>query len=185
MIKYKIFTGGFAMFKKGIVSTFVFAVVFLFFSNLSATPLLDYTETLSGTDYQYDFTLTNDDIATIDELYIEFNTVDPFVDFISATSPSEWDFFDGPGQDISPSNNYWVGWTANFGNELEVLQDLQGFSITTVTQISNFDFSWNWDRFNISVGSLASNNAPVPEPTTMLLFGTGLVGLFGARLRKK
>jgi len=32
---------------------------------------------------------------------------------------------------------------------------------------------------------LTADVAPVPEPATMLLFGTGLVGLVGSRLRKK
>ena len=31
----------------------------------------------------------------------------------------------------------------------------------------------------------AGGGDPVPEPATMLLFGTGLVGLVGSRLRKK
>lgn len=37
----------------------------------------------------------------------------------------------------------------------------------------------------ITAATVVSNVSPVPEPTTMLLFGTGLVGLVGSSIRKK
>ncbi len=45
-----------------------------------------------------------------------------------------------------------------------------------------------WHGFTVGVSGLAdagSGPNPIPEPSTMLLFGVGLAGLAGVRLRKK
>lgn len=43
----------------------------------------------------------------------------------------------------------------------------------------SFDYSY------VMGGSLAAASSPVPEPATMLLFGTGLLGLIGSRVRRR
>lgn len=68
---------------------------------------------------------------------------------------------------------------------------LSDYNFDTVTMNLT---SWDWyDIDNVVAGTITSlpgaNNgggaAPVPEPATMLLFGTGLAGLIGAKSRKK
>lgn len=45
--------------------------------------------------------------------------------------------------------------------------------------VDGYDIS---DSLNITVNS---GSAPVPEPATMILFGTGLAGFFGSQLKRK
>jgi len=52
--------------------------------------------------------------------------------------------------------------------------------------LGKFDsFSLTSTQFAFEVDNIAVGTTPVPEPATLLLFGTGLVGLVAARKRKK
>ena len=66
--------------------------------------------------------------------------------------------------------------TSSGTNVYANFMDLGEFDTFTLTSTS-----MAFEVDNIAVG----NSSPVPEPATMLLFGTGLVGVAGLRLRKK
>lgn len=98
------------------------------------------------------------------------------------------------GDFIPPSNNYQFGLDVesqgvtltSSGSYFYGFETDTPFTSLRVTQISSGNFEPFWDEFRYRTAAAPSApSAPVPEPVTMLLFGTGLVGLVGSSLRKK
>jgi len=71
----------------------------------------------------------------------------------------------------------------NYGDDMSFLTVTASMG-TTIDYVVIHDSGNYWVVDNMS-GDASGVNNPVPEPATMLLFGTGLAGLFGARLRRK
>ncbi len=161
-------------------------VVTLIFSAAEAWSLnLYYTEIQVGGNFDYEFTLENDLGTQIFELWLRLPI--PSTDLIPPfSSPPGWG--DGSGGDqpyygpVLPNTSF-VEWWAMLGSELENGLSLNGFDFVSSSQISDpIVFSVNGDWTIAGVASLPPSS--VPEPCSLLLLGSGLIGLAGYGRKK-
>ena len=74
------------------------------------------------------------------------------------------------------------------------IMDLTAYQNSTISLSFGLEADWSdwaygsvasFSNFDLTTSGGTGTQAPVPEPATMLLFGTGIAGLVGARRRKK
>lgn len=99
----------------------------------------------------------------------------PSVNLYSSNDGTNWSLFE----------HYFVP-ESNSNNNIYRTYEFTGLSVTAqyfrVSLYHSYDGPWT---FTDEIDFYQDSAAPVPEPTTMLLFGTGLAGLVGTKLRKK
>jgi hypothetical protein len=175
-----------------------FCLVALLASNVYAAPIVSFN--LSGTsgDWTLDFSVTNT-LGGSNNIYF-FGVLLPAFDITA--SPSGWSTYDSfntasVGGSNTNYNNLWYT-DPESGNRILDGQTLSGFGVhdssaTAPTSVPWFAFAYGgsysgtdhfWSDTNPGFEGVAGPST-VPLPPTVLLLGSGLLGLAGWRRLKK
>lgn len=166
----------------------VIAIAGFFAGSANAVPIADITyieSDLGGGSWKYDYVFANnsDTNNNLYDVLFAFENASALIAF-SAPTGLGWDSFSGLGDFTSLDPSF----------DIVPNGSLDGFSLTFnyragdlpfVATFTNPDFSYDPLSFS-GISANSNSTTPIPEPGTMVLFGSGLAGLIGyGRMRRK
>ncbi len=150
----------------------------------------DSSDLTMGYDYVFDvnWATGNYEVFSISSS----DTLERVKEDLNSPESDPWQFYAGSRTDILGSGSIAYG-AYSYAADKTFFGD-QHYTVTglDLSIILNDDNLQNWDgvftsHFTMGCGNdnlMGSGTAPVPEPATLLLFGTGLIGLAGTARKK-
>lgn len=106
----------------------------------------------------------------------------------TTNGPVVWGFFGTPFNDTTPNDIVFTAFTSGVGGTISGKWDApEGNNTTLSAQLGNILEGRSYINFHtvqFGGGEVRGAITPVPEPTTMLLLGTGLAGI-AAKVRRR
>lgn len=179
---------------KTICISIFMALVLSFFSNTAwattSAQALYLESDLGGGLWKYDYILYNTSDPGYD-IYDFTLYFDPAVTITNILLPSDWGFISNEAPPASGRYHNFIDWMSLLpgepiaGADIAPGTSLNGFSFTSDVRLASLSFDVYLTDPNppYDPNLYSGNTASVPEPSTILLLGSGLAGLVGLRKR--